>query len=89
MKVRYTPRALQNLDDIRRYIARDNPDAAWVVASFIRRTIKSLEEWPHSGRATDKKDVRRLVVANYPYVVYYRVIDEVVILAAMHTARDR
>src|SRR6516225_5112221 len=26
------------------------PDAACVVASFIRRSIKELEEWPHSGR---------------------------------------
>jgi plasmid stabilization system protein ParE len=52
MKIRYHPDALAELDAIRRYIARDNPDAAWVVASFIRRSIKSLEEWPHSGRAT-------------------------------------
>jgi len=77
MKVRYHS-SLADLDSIRRYIARDNPDAAWVVASFIRRSIKALEEWPHSGRTTEKKDVRRLVVANYPYVVYYRATDEVV-----------
>ena len=48
------------------------PDAACVVASFIRRSIKALEEWPHSGRATEKEQVRRLVISNYPYLIYYR-----------------
>ena len=89
MKVRYHRDALADLDTIRRYIARDNPDAAWVVASFIRRSIKTLEDWPHSGRATEKEHVRRLVVANYPYVIYYRVTDEVLIVAVTHAARDR
>src|SRR5262245_32141146 len=81
--------SIATVDDIRRYIARDNPDAAWVVASFIRRSIKSLEDWSYSGRTAEKKDVRRLVVANYPYVVYYRVSDEVQILSVRHAARER
>jgi toxin ParE1/3/4 len=89
MKVRYSPRAIQDLDSIRRYIARDNPDAAWVVASFIKRSISYLEDWPHSGRATDKENVRRLVVGNYPYVVYYRVHNEVEILTVRHPAQEQ
>ena len=89
MKLRYTPRVLRDLDNIRRYFSRDNPDAAWVVASFIKRSISFLEDWPHSGRATDEDNVRRLVVENYPYVVYYRVSDEVEILSVMHGAQDR
>jgi toxin ParE1/3/4 len=89
MKIRYHPDAFADLDSIRRYIARDNSDAAWVVGSFIRRAINGLQEWPHSGRATEKENLRRLVVTNYPYVVYYRVGTEVVILSVMHSAQDR
>ena len=88
MSIRFTRRAIKNLDDIREYISRDNPNAAWVVASFIRRSINVLEEWPHHGRATEKKDVRRLAVANYPYVVYYMVrSNNVLILHVRHSSR--
>jgi addiction module RelE/StbE family toxin len=88
MRVRYSPRAVRDIDDIRRYIKKDNPRAAWVVAAFIKRSIALLEEWPYHGRATDKENVRRLVVTNYPYVVYYLVADEgVIILHVRHTSR--
>ena len=89
MRVRYSPRSIEALDEIRRYISNDNPTAAWVVASFIRRTINNLEQWPYQGRATDRENVRRLVVTNYPYVVYYHVDnDRVLILTVMHSAQD-
>lgn len=88
MNVRFSPRSLKDLDDIRAYIERDNPRAAWVVASFIKRSIALLQDWPYHGRATDTKDVRRQVVMNYPYVVYYRVTDHVLILTVQHSARN-
>ena len=89
MRVRYTRRSIDDLGSIRAYIAKDNPKAAWVVASFIRRSIRVLEEWPYHGRATEKENVRRLAVTNYPYVVYYRVGGEIVILSVRHSARNR
>ena len=89
MRVRYSPRSIEDLDSIRVHISKDNPKAAWVVASFIRRSISVLQEWPYHGRATEKENVRRLVVMNYPYVVYYRVSDDVLILTVMHTAQER
>ena len=49
MRVRYTRRAIKNLDAIRAYISEDNPDAAWIVASFIRREIGVLEDFPYRG----------------------------------------
>lgn len=90
MMIRYSARAIRNLDGIREYIEKDNPEMAWVVASFIRRSITVLNEWPHRGRATEKESIRRLVVTNYPYVVYYQIRDEdVLIVSVMHTAQDR
>jgi len=89
MKLRYSRVAIQDLEGIREYIAKDNPRSAWVVASFIRRSIHVLERWPYHGRATNQKGVRRLVVTNYPYAVYYRITKPAVeILAVRHTARD-
>ena len=91
MSVRYSPRSIQDLGDIRNHISKDNPGAAWIVASFIRRSIRYLEEWPYHGRATEKEHVRRLVVTNYPYVVYYSIQGDgdVIILSVRHTAQER
>ncbi len=88
MKIRYSRRAIKDIDDIREYISRDNPGSAWVVAWFVRDSINVLEEWPYQGRATERKNVRRLVVTNYPYVVYYMVrSNDVLILHVRHSSR--
>ena len=90
MTLRYARRALHDLETIHTYISKHNPEAAWVVASFIRRSVHNLAQWPYSGRATEEDNVRRLVVTNYPYVVYYFVKrNDVVILSVRHTAQDR
>ncbi len=88
MRIRYSMAAVEDLDSIRTYIEKDNPRAAWVVASFIKRSIAILEDWPYHGRATEKEGIRRLAVMNYPYVVYYRVSDEVLILNVRHSAQN-
>ena len=89
MRVRYSARAAEDLEHIRLYISKDNPSSAWVVGSFIRRSIRILETWPYHGRATQKKNIRRLTVTNYPYVVFYRVDKAgVVILMVKHQAQD-
>lgn len=90
MRVRYSPRAAEDLESIRRYIGTKNRSAAWVVASFIRQSIARLVRWPHSARATNVPGVRRLVVTNYPYVVYYEVAGEqVIVLSIRHASADQ
>lgn len=90
MKLKYSPRALEDLENIRLYINKDNPSAAWVVASFIRRSARTLEDFSYRGRATEIQGVRRLVVTNYPYVVYYKPEGErVIILNILHTSQSQ
>jgi plasmid stabilization system protein ParE len=39
---------------------------------------------------TDAPGVRRLVVANYPYVVYYEIAEgDVIVLSVLHSAQER
>jgi plasmid stabilization system protein ParE len=45
MKVRYTKTALAEIDEIRSYIARDNPKAA----AAIEKTINRIAERPQIG----------------------------------------
>ena len=50
MKTVWSPLALARVEDIARYIAEDNPDAAvkWVDDLFAR--VEQLADYPKSGR---------------------------------------
>jgi len=80
--------ALEDLEELRRYIAEDNPAAAHRVRGAIRIAVERLGSHPYSGRAGRVGGTRELVVPNTPYVVAYTVLDEqVVILSVIHGAR--
>lgn len=50
--------------------------------------IALLEQYPEVGRLTSKSGMRRLVVTPYPYLVFYRIGREgVVIHGIRHAAR--
>jgi toxin ParE1/3/4 len=88
MKVRYSPRALQQLEEIHRYIARHNPRAAKTVIARIEELCAKLGDFPGMGTLTDNPSVRTLPVVRYPYV--YQLIaeaDEVRILRIRHGRR--
>jgi addiction module RelE/StbE family toxin len=90
MRVSYSPRALAQLERIFADIAAENPIAAAAVVDRIEELVSLLSEHPHIGRPTSKEGVRILSVGRYPYLVFYRVLeekDEIRILRVRHTAR--
>lgn len=89
LTLRFDDRALDDLRQIRSYIAERSPNGAERVRRHIMHTIDSLTEFPFLGKATDEKRVRILVVTKHPYLVFYSVVkDEVVILHIRHAARQ-
>ena len=89
MKIVYGKGALRDLESIRTYIARDNPDAARRVLGRIEQVANRLENFPYSGRS-GPRGVRLLSVPGLPYIVIHRVQgDAVRIVAISHTARNR
>jgi plasmid stabilization system protein ParE len=90
MKLRYTERAIADLEDIQTYIAQDDPTAAVRVGGRIRAAIELLEDFPNLGRASRISRTRVLLVARTPYAVYYSVkrsLREVAILHIRHGRR--
>lgn len=88
MRVRWLKRALLDLDVAEAYIAQDDPQAAAGVILRIVRAISLLKEQPGLGRAGRVPGTKELVVPNTPYIVPYRVKDEVVqILRVYHSSR--
>jgi plasmid stabilization system protein ParE len=90
VKLRYTERAIGDLEAIHSYIAENNPSAAVAVGSRIRDAIELLADFPGLGRPSRIDKFRVLVVAGTPYAVYYTIrkrAREVVIAHIRHTRR--
>ncbi len=74
MKVRWTPRAVEDLKSIARFIGLDNPAASRRFADKLKRRAESVRRFPNRGRVVsefDREDVRELIEGNYRIV--YRV----------------
>ena len=76
MRIVWSRRALQHLAEIRRYIAKDHPQAARGVAARILEGVDLLAGQPHMGRPGRVIGTRELVVAGTPYVIPYRVKED-------------
>lgn len=82
--------ALARLQEIRTYIALDNPRAAERVATRIVAVVEALRIHPYLGRVGTEPAIRELVVGRTPYIVRYRVRKKrIVILTIWHGAQDR
>lgn len=89
MKVRFSSPALDELDAIYRYIVEHNGAAAKRVKARIREAAEQLGEFPEMARRTDRAGVRVRIVTPFPYLIFYTVRnDEVLILHIRHGARQ-
>ena len=92
MKLRFTPRATENLAEIADYIRAHNPVAAQRVRAAIYESLELLILFPRIGRRQTAEDVRKLVTRRYRYLVYFvidQAAEEIVILSVKHPARRR
>ena len=88
MRVRYAAPAAADLDGILTYVAERSPGGAARLADRLESLIAGLADFPELGARTDEPGVRRLVVTPFPYLVFYEIArDEVLILAVRHSAR--
>ncbi len=88
-KVIFAPQAIEQLDEIVRYIAKDNPTAAEKFGIRLVERTALLADFPEIGKPyLKRKNVRRLYCQ--PYWIYYRLQREKRIVEIMdfwHSAR--
>jgi toxin ParE1/3/4 len=90
MKIRLSRRAFSDLEEIFSYIARDNPVAAAAVVDRVQVSIALLADFPDIGHLTDRADFRVLPAGRYPYLIFYEVAsDAIVIHRVRHAARQQ
>ena len=84
-QVTWTEQALDDLDAICLFIARDAPGYAALFAQAVFRATERLVEFPFSGRVVpeiERQDTREIIVQSYRII--YRVMDEMVQIITVH-----
>ena len=92
MQVKWLRKALQNLDDEAKYIAKDDPQAAQLVVQRIVQTVSLLIENPSLGHPGRLPGTHELIIPKTRYVVPYRVrprLQRIEILRVFHTSRKQ
>ena len=87
MLIRWTDKALDNLDAAVKYIAADNPTAARKVAQKIWDSVQILKKQPGLGRPGRVVGTRELIISGLPYIVPYMEKDgTIIILRIIHSS---
>ncbi len=86
----WTRPALEDVQEIRAYIARDSPRYARVVAERIVAAVERLHDHPLSGRVVPELGQTTLrEVIEPPYRIVYRIRAELLeVLTVVHSARQ-
>lgn len=88
MRVKWLRNALGGLESEAEHISQDNPQAAAELVVEIFKKVNQLSDFPNLGRPGRVPGTRELVITRYPYIIPYRVKDEIVeILRVFHTSR--
>jgi len=88
MDIVWRPRALDDLEAARRYIAERNPAAAARVNAAILTSVGRLVDHAKLGRPGRVDGTRELVISRTPYIVAYAIIEtQVMMLSVLHSAR--
>ncbi|WP_373233499.1 type II toxin-antitoxin system RelE/ParE family toxin [Cohnella sp.] len=93
-RVRYTPAAVDDMDEIFSYISQENVAAAESMLAKLNSSISGLADFPNKGSVLSEDEYSliqrgyRFIVVN-PYLVFYRIMnDTVVIHRILHGRRD-
>jgi addiction module RelE/StbE family toxin len=89
VKLRFTKRAVRQIEEIIDAITLESPQGARRVRERMQSITTLLIEHPQIGQQTDVAGIRRMLVSPYPYLIFYRVTEDAVIVQRVrHAARD-
>ena len=87
MTIRWSDPAIEDLEAVYDYIARDNENKAAQVVAELLLAIDGLERFPQMGQ-TDPSAPGRRILTHPPYRIYYRIRRDVIeILSLLHGSR--
>lgn len=88
-RVRWSPAAADDLEDLRDYLRINFPSFADSTVRKIYDAARSLKRHSNRGRVGRREGTRELVLTPLPFIVVYSVNHSFVhILRVLHAARD-
>ena len=90
-EIRWTDESVQWLQDIHKYIAADNPDAAASVVDSIYEKAQLLKDHPEIGykyQSVSGREVRILLYGHYRITYLFKESGDIDILGIFHGALD-
>jgi plasmid stabilization system protein ParE len=84
LKIRWSPQAASNLEEICSYISKDSEYYAALFAKRIIKIIKAIPDFPKLGRIVPEyndKNLREKIYENYRIV--YRIKEDIIEIAAI------
>ena len=88
-KIRWSPRAASNFEDICKYIAKDSEFYASLFAKKVNALVKDIPQFPKAGRIVPgygDENIREKIYENYR-IVYRLKEDFIEIVAICHGAK--
>ena len=89
MPIRWSQRAVDDLQNIHTFIARDSEIYALRVVQELIKAVEQLVEHPNSGRLVPERsaaDLRELIRPPYR-IVYRQAKDQIQIITVFHSSR--
>lgn len=90
MVLRFDEEADAELLEAGQYYAERSPRAAVDFASVVNAALEQIRQMPWSAPAwPERPDLRRRVLAKYPYAIVYMVVEpaEIIVVAVEHVKR--
>ena len=90
MRLRWTPLAASDLEEIHEYLSEHHPSFAQSTVRLLYDAVRSLRRFPERGRLGEAIGTRELILARLPYIIVYRTTHEIVeVVRIYHCAQDR
>ncbi|MGI2032388.1 type II toxin-antitoxin system RelE/ParE family toxin [Rhizobium panacihumi] len=88
MSIRFTDRASMQIDEALTYVRERSPSGAESIALRLSEIIDLLAHQHRAGQRTNRPSTRRLVLTPYPYILFYRLHgNEVIVTRFLYAAR--
>jgi toxin ParE1/3/4 len=89
MRIRWTPAAAGDLEQIARYLQEHNPTLAESTVQMLYDAVQSLKQFPNRGRIGRVAGTRELIHSSLPYIIVYQVEQQTVqVVRVVHGAED-
>lgn len=90
MRIRWTPAAAADLQQISDYLAEHSPHYRVATILKLYEGIRALKQWPFRSRPGTEEGTRELLFPPLPYIAVYRLKAEAIeILCIYHTTQNR